>query len=356
MKTYLFTGGGTLGPVTPLLASAELLREREPDAKIVWIGTPNGPEKSLVESAHFEFISLSAPKFDRTRLWTMPFVLPKFLLSCIRANAILQDLEPQAIVSAGAYVSVPMVVVAKTLGIPVIIEQLDVTPGIANRIMTPFASKILVTWEENMKSFPKKKTALIGGTVRRMITLGQASMARERYGLRADAPTILVLGGGTGAAMLNELMLTIGPELAKEANVIHLTGKGKLMMGLSAIGHGYVPLEFLGEGMADAYALADLVVARAGMGTIMELVALRKPTILVPLPYSHQEANAYAVQARGGAIVLGAGSTPQNLLQTIRKLLKDEPARQTLAQNMGKLFPLGGEEKLVEAIQAIVLP
>ncbi len=350
-KTYLFTGGGTLGPVTPLLSAAELLRDQEPDARIVWIGTPEGPERQLVEASRFEFFALSAPKLDRTRLFTLPFVIPKFFISCVRANAYLQDLDPAVVVSAGAYVSVPVAVMARIMGIPVIIEQLDVTPGIANRIMAKFAAKILVTWPENMASFSKAKTELVGGSVRRMVMLGQAKLARERYGLRSNVPTVLVLGGGTGAASLNASLATIGPELVKEANVIHVTGKGKLTPELAAIGSGYAPVEFLGEGLADAYALADVVVARAGMGTLMELVALQKPTILVPIPNSHQEANANAVAARGAAIVLQKETTPQQLFQSVRKLLHDPSSRENLAANMGKLFPLKAEERLIEVVR-----
>jgi UDP-N-acetylglucosamine--N-acetylmuramyl-(pentapeptide) pyrophosphoryl-undecaprenol N-acetylglucosamine transferase len=351
MKTVLFTGGGTLGPVTPLLSAARLLRERNPEVKIVWIGTSQGPEKELVERDGYEFRSLSAPKLDRTKLWTLPFILPQFIVSSVKAYSMLQDIEPSTVVSAGAYVSVPVAFMAKVLGIPVIIEQLDVTPGIANKLMARVAKKIFVTWPENLSVFPKGKTEVAGGSVRKSMLLGEAHLARERFGLRRTLPTVLIIGGGTGAASMNEMFLTIGPELVKFANVIHLTGKGKMLPTLEKIGEGYKAIEFLGESLADAYALADVVVARAGMGTIMEVSALKKPTILVPIIGSHQEANAKAVESRGGALSLFGDATPQNLLQTIKKLTQDDLKRADLSEAVGKLFPFNLDEALVSAVE-----
>ncbi len=355
MRTVLFTGGGTLGPVTPLLSAARLLRERNPDVKIVWIGTLTGPEKELVERDGYEFLGLSAPKLDRTRFWTLPLVIPQFIVSSVKAYSLLQEIDPLVVVSAGAYVSVPVAFMAKLLGLPVIIEQLDVTPGIANKLMAKVAQKIFVTWPENLKAFPKGKTEVAGASVRRSMLLGEANLARERYGLRRPLPTVLVIGGGTGAASMNEMFLTIGPELVKSANVIHLTGKGKMLSGLEKIGDGYKAVEFLGESLADAYALADVVVARAGMGTIMEVSALKKPTILVPIAGSHQEQNAQAVAGRGACVVIGGGSTPQHLLQAIQKLTQDELKRADLSEAVGKLFPFGLDEGMVGAIEGFVI-
>jgi UDP-N-acetylglucosamine--N-acetylmuramyl-(pentapeptide) pyrophosphoryl-undecaprenol N-acetylglucosamine transferase len=350
MKTILFTGGGTLGPVTPLLSAARLLRERNPDVKIVWIGTPDGPERELVERDGYEFRSLKAPKLDRTRLWTLPFVIPQFIVSSVKAYSMLQDIEPAAVVSAGAYVSVPVAFMAKVLSVPVIIEQLDVTPGIANKLMAKVAKKIFVTWPENLSAFPKLKTEVAGASVRKSMLLGEAHLARERFGLRQSLPTVLVIGGGTGAASMNETFLTIGPELVKSVNVIHLTGKGKMLPDLQKIGVGYHALEFLGESLADAYALADVVVARAGMGTIMEVAALKKPTILIPIANSHQEQNAEAVASRGAAVVIGSGTTPQHLLQTLQRLAQDDLKRADLSEAVGKLFAFTLDERMVDAV------
>lgn len=342
----LMTGGGTLGPVTPLLAVAAEWRKRDSEVKLSWIGTPTGPERVLVEGAKMDFYSLTAPKFDRTRFWRL-FTVPVLLItSCLRAFILLGSLKPDLVMSAGAYVSVPVVWMARLKGIPVWVHQLDVTPGLANKLMAAVANKISVTWNESLVSFPAHKTEVVGAMVRKFVKAGEQQMARERYGLAADKPTVLVMGGGTGAASINELMVIIAPELVTKANVLHLTGRGKMLGSLVEFGHNYVAVEFLNEGMADAYAVADVVVARAGMGTIAELAALGKPTILIPMLGTHQEANAKALVDRDAAQVV-VELTPQTLLQSIDRLLGSQSRREQLAHNIRGVFPLNADERIV---------
>jgi UDP-N-acetylglucosamine--N-acetylmuramyl-(pentapeptide) pyrophosphoryl-undecaprenol N-acetylglucosamine transferase len=349
----LLTGGGTLGPVTPLLAVGSEWRKRAPEAKISWIGTPHGPERPLVEAARYDFHALRAPKFDRTRVWTLPFVLPMFLISCIQAFRLLKKIEPGAVVSAGAYVSVPVAFMAKLLGIPVWIHQLDVEPGMANKLMAPCAKKITVTWSESASAFSAKKTEVVGAMARKMVKLGEPKLARDRYAFDEHKKTLLIIGGGTGAASLNDIFAVIGKELEKKMNVLHLTGKGKALATLDEIGGTYIPLEFLQEGMADAYAAADMVVARAGMGTIAELSALGKPTILIPILKSHQEKNAKALKEREAAEVI-TYLTPQTLLQAIEKLAGDDARMQTLSDNIRTLFPLNADERIAHDIFTVL--
>lgn len=347
----LLTGGGTLGPVTPLLAVAAEWRKRRPEAKVSWIGTPKGPERVLVEAARYDFYPLAAPKLDRARIWKLPLVLFMFVYSCIKAFFLLKNIKPGAVVSAGAYVSVPVAVAAWFLRIPLWTQQLDMVPGLANKLMAPFAKKITVTWPESLTAFPAKKTEVVGAMVRKMVRVGEPRLARDRYGFDSSKPTVLVMGGGTGAASLNDVMAIIGTEVVKHANVLHLTGRGKSFTSLNEIGGTYVALEFLAEGMADAYAAADLVVARAGMGTIAELAALGKPAILVPIPRSHQVANANALFVRQAADVVNY-LTPQTLLQAIQRLLDDKAHRDELSANIRTLFPLNADERIVHEILA----
>ena len=347
------TGGGTLGPVTPLLAVVTEWRKRSPEVKMSWVGTPSGPERVLVEGAKIDFYPLTAPKFDRTRLWKLPFVPFLFLYSCFRAWHLLTQLEPELVMSAGAYVSVPVAWVAWLMRIPVWIIQLDVVPSLANKLMAPVATKVSVTWPESAAAFPAAKTEVVGGMARKFVKVGDPAMARERYGFPSDKPTVLVMGGGTGAARINELMSILGPELVATANVLHLTGKGKMLSGLSELGSNYVAVEFLNEGMADAYAVADVVVARAGMGTIAELAALGKPTILVPIPNVYQEANAKALEDRGAAVVLHH-LTPQTLKQAIERVLHDERKQDELGRNIHAIFSLNADERIVHGCLALL--
>ncbi len=345
----LFTGGGTLGPVTPLLSVAAQWRRRDPDVRCSWIGTPKGPERLLVEGAKIPFLSLSAPRMDRYRKWTYPFIPFHMMWSVWQAAKILKNMRPDMVFSAGAYVSLPVVLVAWCMRIPVWIHELDVRPGLANRIMAPFAKRISVTWPESTAAYAAKKTSVVGTMVRSMLALGDRVSARDRYVLRADLPTVLVMGGGTGASSLNETMLIIAEDLLRCANVIHLTGRGKMLPALQTFqeqGKPYIALEFLHEGMADAYAVADVVVSRAGMGTISELVALGKPSIIIPIPGSQQEENAKALQAQEAAEVIYQ-MTPQVLLQAILKMVQSTAYRQEHAERIRRIFPVNADERIV---------
>lgn len=346
-RHILLTGGGTLGPVTPLLAIAAEWRRREPDVKFSWIGTPKGPERALVEGARIPFYALAAPKFDRTRPWTIPFAPIAFSVSALRSMALLRQIEPDMVMSAGAYVSVPVAWMAWFMRIPVWIHQLDVEPGMANKMMAPVAKRISITWEASMSAFSSAKTLVVGCMARKMLRLGERQTALEMFGLDPEKPTVLITGGSSGAKQMNEAMMIIGHDLAKRANMVHLTGKGKMHEGLQGLGKHYVAFEFLQESMADAYALADVVVARAGMGTIAELVALGKPTILIPLP-GHQELNAKALEERGAAEVLRI-VTPQTLKQAIERLLDHPERREELAKHIRGVFPLNADERIVHA-------
>ncbi|KKW28563.1 MAG: undecaprenyldiphospho-muramoylpentapeptide beta-N- acetylglucosaminyltransferase [Candidatus Uhrbacteria bacterium GW2011_GWD2_52_7] len=333
--------------MTPLLAIAAEWRRREPDVKFSWIGTPKGPERALVEAAKIPFYALAAPKLDRSRPWTIPFVPVQLLVSALKSISLLRSIEPHMVMSAGAYVSVPVAWVAWFMRIPVWIHQLDVEPGVANKLMAPVAKRISITWEASMNAFSSTKTLVVGCMARKMLRLGERQTALEMFGFDASLPTVMITGGSSGAQQLNDAMLIIGHDLAKRANVLHLTGKGKMHEGLNGLGKRYVAFEFLQETMADAYALADVVVARAGMGTIAELVALGKPTILVPLP-GHQELNAKALEERKAAEVLRI-VTPQTLKQAIERLLDHPERREELAKHIRSVFPLNADERIVHA-------
>lgn len=345
----LFTGGGTLGPVTPLLSVVAQWRKRDPDVRCSWIGTPQGPERLLIEGAKIPFFTLSAPRMNRFRKWTYLFIPFHLAWSVGKATRMLKEMKPDMVFSAGAYVSIPVVLVAWCMRIPVWVHELDVRPGIANRVMALFARRISTTWSVSAESYSKKKTSIVGAMVRSSLALGDRVSARDRYGLRPDLPTVLILGGGTGASSLNEAMLVIAEDILRVANVIHLTGRGKMLPALQAFqeqGKNYTALEFLHEGIADAYAAADIVVARAGMGTISELVALGKSSIIIPLPGSQQEENAKALEEQGAADVI-YHLTPQVLLQAIIKMAQSQEHRNVCTERIRRMFPVNADERIV---------
>ncbi|MBU1126061.1 UDP-N-acetylglucosamine--N-acetylmuramyl-(pentapeptide) pyrophosphoryl-undecaprenol N-acetylglucosamine transferase [Patescibacteria group bacterium] len=351
-KHILMTGGGTLGPVTPLLALAEVWKEQDSSVVFSWIGTEHGPESDLIEEKDISFYSLSAPKLDRYKKLSWLLVVPQLVMSCVRAFALLKNIQPHMVFTAGGYVSVPIVIVAWMMRIPCWVHQLDVTPGIANRVMAPFAKRISVTWEESAESFSKRKTEVVGGLIRPYLLDGDSELFKDIFELDTNKPTVAVFGGGTGATAINETLEAIISDLQQRMNVIHLAGKGKLDEKLVESKGTYVAREFF-TNMADLYAAADLVVARAGMGTILEVAALRKPTILIPIPNSHQEANAKLLGDREAAIVIDQ-LNPQVLKQEIEKMMFQSDLRQRMIKNLRSLLPMHGAGKIINAANAIL--
>ncbi|MFH1142689.1 MAG: glycosyltransferase, partial [Candidatus Uhrbacteria bacterium] len=248
------------------------------------------------------------------------------------------------------YVSVPLVWAAWSLKIPTWIHQLDVRPGLANRLMAPVATRITTSWKQSLDAFPKSKTKWIGNPVRANLKKVSKEQARQDYGIENQLPTILVLGGGTGATWINTAMKQIGPDLTEKANVIHQVGKGKLDPELKAIGSNYQVHEFIFN-MDKAYAVAGLVISRAGMGTISELAFLSKPSIIIPIPDNQQEENTAILSKKKGAVVFEQSQPVEQLEQAILDLLKDSKQCQELGYNLHELLPTEGvADKIAEEI------
>ncbi len=346
------TGGGTLGSVTPLLAVAEEMRKRDVHTTISWVGTPSGPERLVVESSRIAFYALAAPKLDRYRKWRWPGIPFGMVASVVRAIRLLRLLRPDMVFSAGSYVSIPVVIAAFVLRIPVWLHQLDVVPGVASKIMARFATKVSVTFEETAACFSKKKTIVVGGMVRALLRQGEKDIAMKRYGFDATKPTLLVMGGGTGAAQINDAFVTLRHELTTHMNILHLVGRGKMLAVLEEHGPNYAAIEFLNEGMGDAYAAADVVVCRSGLGTICELAALGKPAIIIPF-HSFEMANAHVLEDRNAAEVLWY-VTPQIIGQAVMRLFERPERRAELSKNIRALFALNGDERIAHEVLAIL--
>lgn len=344
----LFAGGGTAGPVTPLLAVLEELRAQKPDASFHWIGTRRGPERPLVARMHVAFSAITAAKIDRflsLRNLIAPFL---FLISCWQAYRTLREVRPDVIVAAGAFVAVPVVLIGRLLHIPALIHQLDIRPGLANKLMAPFAKAITVTFEKSLQDFAGEKTFWTGAPVRREILQPQTDNLNLRQGKKA----VLIFGGGTGAQAINELVVNALDELTQVAEVIHITGKGK---GKPVQRPGYYPFEFLAAEMGEAYAKADLVVTRAGLGTFLELAALRKPAVIIPIPNSHQEDNAMILWEAKAALVLDqTGLSPQEFANAVLKLLGNEIEMARLSAQIAPFYRPSSARHIVEKILEIV--
>lgn len=317
----LFSGGGTLGPVTPLLAVAAEIRRRQPDTVLTWFGTKTGPERALVEAAGIKFVAIPSGKLRRYASGSNILDVFRIAAGCFAAFWLLLRDRPNVIVSAGGFVAVPVVWAGWLLRIPSHIHQMDVRPGLANRLCQPFARSISVSLEKSLADFPKKKTVWTGNPVRPELLTGSRAEAEKIFYLDAGVPTVLALGGGTGSSALNALVKGASHFTQRTCQIIHLSGKGKKDVHVAI---RYHQLEFLAADMRHALAAADVVVARAGMGSLTELAALGKPAIIVPIPKSHQEDNARYFAARGAAIFLDEPSlTPERLAAEIKSLLTD---------------------------------
>lgn len=349
----MFTGGGTLGPVTPLLALAEVWKKADPSVRFVWIGTERGPERALVEDQGIFFHTIPTVRLPRY-LSVEWLLLPiRFVMAFVETCRILSIENPSLIASASGYVSVLPVIIGRLKGIPSWIHQQDVAPVLANRVMAPFVSSVTVAWPESVKDFPAKKTALVGNPVRPSVLAGKKERALKEFGFESRQ-TILVLGGGGGSAWINEQMSKIGGDLVSKANVIHITGPGKKLPELDRIGKAYRAVELMTKELPDAFALADIVVARAGMGTITELVALKKASVIIALPNSPQLLNADEVRKASAGIVLEQEkTTAEDLKNVLLKLAGDPAERARLGKNMGGLFDTDVAGKLVERLEKL---
>lgn len=334
----VFTGGGTLGSVTPLLAVYEALQP----SKASWIGTRRGVERELIEKEGIPFFPITSGKLRRYWDWRTPLAPFAILVGCFQAFVLLIRLRPTVIIGAGGYVQVPVILAAWLLHIPSYAIQLDVVSGLANQLVTLFVKKFFVVLEESARHFPRSKVIVTGAPVRKRIKETQKQRDRETL------PVLLVLGGGTGAAVVNQCIKNALPELTKICDVIHLTGKGK---GCSVDTSGYRARPFVTDTLSQYYAEADLVLTRAGMGTLSELAALQKAAIVIPLPATAQEENAALLARHDAAVIVTQDTlTREKLVDTLAMLLRDTDRRRQLGERLHETIPTDGAEKIVQFI------
>ncbi|MFC1678333.1 undecaprenyldiphospho-muramoylpentapeptide beta-N-acetylglucosaminyltransferase [Patescibacteria group bacterium] len=350
----LLSGGGTGGSVVPLLAIADELGGD--DYKYLWFGTKSGPEKKLIDNENIEYHSIISGKLRRYfsfRNFLDPFLI---LIGFIQSFFLLLFIRPSIIISAGSYVSVPVVWTGWFLGIPVLIHQLDVVPGLANKLMAPVAKKITVTFEASLKDYGHK--AVWTGTPIRHVFKQRISKedARQRLNLKADKPVILILGGGTGSVALNQIILDNLVSLAKISQILHITGLGKNVTQTDQQNLNYQSYEFLEiQDMICAYAAADIVISRCGMGVLTELSYLSKPSIFIPLPSTHQEGNAKVFKDQEAALVLDQNNlTKENFFDQVKKLLSNSELKKHLSQNIYKVIKGGANKQIVSIIKKII--
>lgn len=280
MKKIILTGGGTAGHVTPNLALLPSLRKEE--FEIHYIGSYNGIERRLIEDAGIPYDGISSGKLRRyfdIKNFSDPL---RVLKGYGQAKRLMKQYRPDIVFSKGGFVSVPVVLAAKHYKIPVIIHESDMTPGLANKICIPAAQKVCCNFPETLNYLPKDKAVLSGSPIREELLTGDRLSGLQYAGLSANRPVILVIGGSLGSVTVNHAVRSILPKLLSQFQVIHICGKGNLDESLIGTS-GYVQYEYVDKPLRHLFAAADLIISRAGANSICEILALRKPNILIPL-------------------------------------------------------------------------
>lgn len=352
MKKIVLTGGGTAGHVTPNIALLPALREAgfEP----YYMGSYEGIEKKLIADFDVPYTGIATGKFRRyldIKNLTDPFRVVK---GFAEARKYLKELAPDVVFSKGGFVSVPVVRAAASLGIPCIIHESDMTPGLANKLCFPVASRVCCNFPETLQMLPEGKGVLTGSPIRSELKEGNKLAGLEMCGFTTQKPVIMVIGGSLGAAAVNKAVREALPRLLEDFQVVHLCGKDKID-NLLLTTQGYKQFEYVKGELKDLFAMADLVISRAGANAICELLALHKPNILIPLPArssrGDQILNAKSFEAQGFSLVIDEDDLTTHLL--VEKVTELFFTRQSYYDTMSRSGQLDSIETIVELIQSV---
>lgn len=349
MKKIILTGGGTAGHVTPNIALVNDLKAAGFDVE--YIGSYNGMEKQLIEDAGLKYYGISSGKLRRYFSWqnfTDPF---RVIKGYFEAKKLMKKLNPDIVFSKGGFVTVPVVFAANKRKIPVIIHESDMTPGLANKLAIKKATKVCHNFPETA-NYLGEKAVHTGSPLRQELFCGDKLAALKMCDFNTKKPVIMVTGGSLGAEKVNQLVRDALPELLKDFQVAHLCGKGKTDTSLLNL-EGYAQFEYISDEMKDFFAMADLVISRAGANSICEISALNKPNILIPLSANasrgDQILNAKSYQKQGFSEVLDEDvSTKDDLIETVRKVFAK---KDSYINAMKKSDGNGGVKKIVNLIK-----
>ncbi len=350
VKKIVLTGGGTAGHVTPNIALLPSLKEA--GYEVSYFGSYDGIEKKLITDFDIPYYGISTGKFRRyldIKNFTDPF---RVLKGFGEARKYLKKIKPDIIFSKGGFVSVPVVRAAASLHIPCIIHESDMTPGLANKLCTSAAKKVCCNFPETLSMLPKDKAVLTGSPIREELTKGDKIAALDFCKFTANKPVILVIGGSLGAASINKAVREALPRLLTDFQVVHICGKDKIDNMLLHM-EGYVQFEYVKTELKDLFALADVVISRAGANSICELLALKKANLLIPLSANNsrgdQILNAKSFESQGFSMVIDDDYLTADLLA--EKVIELYFTRQTYIDSMGKSNQLGSIKTIMKLIE-----
>ncbi|URZ01003.1 undecaprenyldiphospho-muramoylpentapeptide beta-N-acetylglucosaminyltransferase [Clostridium felsineum] len=322
----VMTGGGSAGHVTPNLALVPKLKGL--GYEIEYIGTKNGIERSIIEKEKIKYNIIASGKLRRyidIKNFSDPF---KVVLGIFQAINILRKKKPNIVFSKGGFVSVPVVMAAHFCRIPVIAHESDITPGLANRISAPYCTKVCVTFPESLKNIKNNKGMLTGTPIRDELFQGSRIKGLEICGFNGDKPVLMIIGGSLGSKVINDAVREELNELLKRYNVVHICGKGNLDKDLLKV-KGYKQFEYISTELPHVMNAADLVISRAGANVIFELLALKKPNLLIPLSKKSsrgdQILNAQSFEKNGYSMVIQEEEITSGVIfNKITELEKDQ--------------------------------
>lgn len=350
----LITGGGTGGHVTPAVAVVAALRARSTAADqpldLHYLGSHEGLEARVMRDLKVPYTAIATGKLRRYLSWRTPLDLARIPLGVLQAAWLIARFRPAVIFSTGGYVCVPPILAGRLLGVPAITHEQTARSGLANRIAARFAHMVAISVPESAAEFPPGRTVLTGNPLRADLLDGDATRGAQHWTFDPALPVVYITGGALGAHAINQAVAAALPRLLTVAQVVHQVGEGpdgsgtdlraaQAQAAADPLAQArYRPVAFVGPELADLYALARLVVGRAGAGTCNELAALGKPALLIPLPGAaadEQTANARRLATAGAAVLLPQPDlTPAHLATLVAELLAD-PAHLTAMRAAG---------------------
>lgn len=317
MRKIILTGGGSCGHIMPNIALIPELKKHFD--KIIYVGENSGYEHKIASDNSLKFFALKSVKLDRAKLYKnikIPFILP---ISIYKACKLLSKIKPNCVFAKGGYVSLPLGIACKLKGIPLVLHESDNSLGVANKVCSSWA-KYIITGSEMLPS--SGKFYYIGNPIRDELLHGNPNVARQQLKIIANKPNILIIGGSLGAKDVNDIIMANIDKLTKDYNIIHICGKGKK---INIEKDNYYPIEFV-DNIGDYYALADLIISRAGAGAIAEIRALGKRAILIPLPNDCSRGDQLENAKNSGLpTIKQCDLNYDSLISNIKSCLESEP-------------------------------
>ena len=350
MKSIILTGGGTAGHVTPNVALLKRLKEE--GYKISYIGSKDGIEKEIITKLKIDYYEISSGKlrryFDKKNFTDMFRVVK----GVKEASSIIKKLKPSIIFSKGGFVSVPVVMGAKFHKVPVIIHESDITPGLANKMAMPFATKVCTTFPETLEKISENKGVLTGSPIRNSLFSGTIKAGIQFCQFKEGKPILLVMGGSLGSVKINSSLRRALKELLEKFQIVHICGKGNLDNDLLNV-EGYKQFEYLSEELPNIFAMSDIIVSRAGSNSICEFLALKKPNLLIPLSKEQsrgdQILNAKSFEKQGFSKVLFEEDlNSETFIESIKQLYSNRGA---FVQKMSEAKVSNGVEEIISLIK-----